>query len=132
MSDADEALSASHASDWAGRRKSAYLLGAAIDDPRAFARLTELLDDADTAVVEAAATELVSRGGREGLSRAAEAFAHGEDDSAGYWIGDAITSLRFEGFPVDDAIKDLIATADNSRAREAAEELADYLRVERR
>jgi HEAT repeat protein len=125
----DEALASSRAAEWDVRERAARELGLHLDEREVRDRLQELLDDEDTAVVEVAAEQLVLYGGPGGLAIVADAWAYGDKDPA-QDIGDALLNLRVEGFPVDSAMRTLIETAPDDRAREAAQDLAKHLGVD--
>jgi HEAT repeat protein len=125
----DESLARSRAAEWDVRERAAQDLGRYVDDQQVRDRLQELLDDENTAVGEVAARQLVLHGGPGGLAIVADAWAYGDEDSA-QDIGDALLDLRMEGFPVDSAMRTLIATAPDDRAREAARDVARHLGVD--
>lgn len=116
----DDALQLTRAAEWRRRADGACALQPYAGDAAASARLIELLDDADTAVVQEAAEVLVRAGGDTGLSTVLRALADG-DDSVGYAIRDRLIELDLAGEPVAAGSRRLLESAEEPVRRGAAE-----------
>lgn len=114
-----DALKRTHAADWQTRFEAVHALNQYIPDVDVVRRLIELLDDADTAVVQAATEALVLSGGVVELSAVLRALADG-DNSVGYAIRDQLVELEQQGEPIAARSRSLLNSEEESVRRGVA------------
>jgi hypothetical protein len=119
-------VAASSSPDWQERINVVRLLASQADDPRAFDELTRRLDDADTAVIEAAVEALVRGAGTAGLREVLPALASSEDN-AGYYIRDTLAEMSWNGYPLIARVRALLHDATSAAVRDGAAEMIDLL-----
>ena len=93
--------------DWADRATAVRQLTNHVGDSRARAELVRGLGDVDTAVVAAATGVLVRVGGVAGMRDVLQHLAR-SDDETGYHIRDRLIELWMGGYPVLDAVRNIL------------------------
>jgi hypothetical protein len=89
-------------------------------------QLALLLDDEDTAVIEAAAETLVTAGRDMGLALVLQALADSPDD-VGYHIRDKLITIWLDGFPLKEACSALLAGDSSELQVRGAREMLEAL-----
>jgi HEAT repeat protein len=120
----DPAMELARSGDWRERARAPVQLAAA-STPAADAALARLLDDPDTAVIDAAAEALLRRGDRAGL-RVILAALNNVDTEVGEHILWQFSNLHHEGLPLPDRIKEALHDPDDD-VRTSAQEVLDWL-----
>jgi hypothetical protein len=121
-----QALRLAASPSWRNRCDAALGLTGHVEAPAAFARLVELLDDPDTAVIEMAARSLTTAAGQRGLAEVLQALARSEDN-AGYHLRDVLVALWLDGTPVLESCRAILDAEVSEGAREGAREMIKVL-----
>lgn len=118
-------LAAASADDWEAREAAAIALENYLGEDAAVEQLVRMLDDPDTAVIEAA-VETLTKIGPRGLSHVLRALHDGAED-AGYHIADRLTSLWLGGTPILTWAEELATVSESSSVRLGAAEVVNQL-----
>lgn len=122
----EQALSEAASANWRSRRDSALALAGHVEAAAAFDQLVTMLDDSDTAVIEAAVRSLITAVGQRGLVEVLEVLA-GSEDSVGYFIRDTLVALSLDGTPVLELSRAILNAKVSDPASEGAAEMINVL-----
>lgn len=122
----EDALSMAQSAIWSQREAAARVLAPYAENPLAFEALARMLDDPDTAVIEASTASLTTGGGKRGLAEILKKLAFAEDN-VGYHIRDSLAALWLDGVPVLDLCRDIVLSEPKGPLTEAAEEMIQEL-----
>jgi hypothetical protein len=113
------ALALAESAMWRERELAARVFACYATDQSAFNALVNMLDDPDTAVIEASTESLTSGGGERGFSCVLKKLAL-SDENVGYHIRDKLVALWLDGVPVLEMCRDIVSRRENDSLAQAA------------
>jgi hypothetical protein len=125
----EQAIRSSGDDRWSERVEAVEVLGTYLQRPEAFDRLTVMLDDSDTAVVEAAVETLAKGGGVGGMKAILKALSDA-DTQVGEHIRDRLVSLWLNGSPISERIREILTENLSAEVRDGAIEMIKALHLD--
>lgn len=122
----EDALSLAQSAIWSQREMAARALAPYAENQLAFETLARMLDDPDTAVIEASTASLTTGGGKRGFAEVLKKLALAEDN-IGYHMRDRLVALWLGGVPVLDLCRDIVVSEPKGSLTEAAADMIQEL-----